>query len=955
MTAPDFSSFRCPTIDTLESFASGAVLADDVLSHVSSCESCKDAIENIRTNNELLAEFASANAQLNSPPQQFGHYEVLGLLGAGGMGEVYRARDTRLDRDVALKILPAAFAHNPERVARFRREATLLASLNHPHIAAVYGFEQSEDIQFLLLELVEGETLAERLNGGPLPITEVISVCKQIAEGLEAAHARGVIHRDLKPANVKITPQGTVKVLDFGLAKAFAPESTSSSHDPETELTAVYTPRGIIIGTAAYMSPEQARSQSLDKQTDIWSFGCLLYECLTGSRPFNGETTSDLIARILERSPDETALPEETPPSLRRLLRRCLEKDRAKRLRDIGDAVLDLDSVDDGPTSTQQGTTTPPARKWRYALFGAILALVVLTPPSLWVVRSLNTEHSSRVVCSCIVAPPGTTFFSTGDFAGPPVLSPDGRSVAFVSTSDLGHNVLCVRRLDGDFTHVLRGTESACFPFWSPDSQSIGFFSGDKLKRVDLVGGPPTHLCGVNDPRGGAWGPNDFILFAPAYNLGIHRIDASTPNVLEPVTVLDKTIHTTHRWPVLLPDGMHFLYLAANRNISKSEHNAIYWASLDGKENRLLLRSNANVVFASPYLLFLQDKTLKAQRFDPDHGRLEGNPTILEEEILYDPTTFRAVFDASADGILLLQQGEGYSTLVIVDRESREQTTISDKDLFNGVRLSPNAKSVAVNCGDPSDIWVHDVDRKVKKLLMTDSDASDVCPSWTKEGDIVYASLDRSDLPPIMIRTSTDGVGKGKILKEFTKNFWVTDITADNQYLIFEQVGGLEGKRDLYTLPLSGSTPPTPYLQSPSQERDGQFAPNGRWIAYTSDESGRDEVYVAPSPFVDDADQPKGLSTISRDGGRYPRWRSDGKELFFLAPNNYLMAAEVDSEKGAFHVQSIRPLFQTQAKGKVYSYDVFPGGKKFIINSTDGHESSPITLVQNWQSKLEKK
>ncbi len=961
MSAPRSSVPPCPPAEALEEFAAGGAVANVVREHVTACEPCRIHVKQVQANNELIAEVLAAGAAV-APHLRNSHYEVHSLIGAGGMGEVYRATDTRLGREVAIKALPSALAHEPQRMARFQREATILASLNHPQIAAVYGFEEQDGFQYLVLELVEGETLAHRLERGPLPLAETLAVGGQIAEALEAAHTRGIIHRDLKPSNVKITPEGKVKVLDFGLAKAFEAEYPDDTQEPSPSITAAYSPQGVVLGTAAYMSPEQARGQVLDKQSDIWSFGCVLFECLSGHRPFDGETTSDIVARILEREPDEGALPEQTPPAIRRLVRRCLEKDRSRRLRDIGDAVLELNSVEDARESHVSSPTRPWQGKRGRVVAWIVPAVTVISATAAWVLSMVNGRSALQTVHTHVLAPPGTSFHNTGDFAGPAIVSPNGNALAFVAGDAAGNNVLYVRELHSETARALPGTDGAYFPFWSADSQSLCYFSTGRMWQVDLKGGPSIPLTEgitIDSARGGTRNQEGVILFAPKYQDVIHQLSVSAPESIRPVTVLDASIHTTHRWPVFLPDGRHFLYLAAGPDRRKTEHNAIYWASLDGKENQRVLRTNTHVVYAEPYLLFIQDSTLFAQRFNADRGLLEGEPREIATGVLSHPGTFRGVFDATKS-ILVFARGRCGTRLVVFDRHGRRLQEIGQKDIFYNLRLSPDGSRVAVNRDDPSDIWVYEFERGVSKSITSDSIASEVGPIWSPDGrQIVYTSLDVPGVQPTMNQLASEGGSSPIVLLSLEHEVWATDFSKDGRFLLYN-LGGKKRGGNLWIARVSGTMQGETLTRTPNcLEREGQFSPNGRWIAYTSDETQRDEVYIASFQETADKTSPDaafllgGGWPVSQTGGTRPRWRFDGKEIFFLSPDNQLMAAEVDTEGPTAVIQSPRALFQTRANREGFAYDVFPDGERFIINSADGGEGEAITLVTHWQSGLE--
>ncbi|MCH8242528.1 MAG: serine/threonine-protein kinase, partial [Planctomycetes bacterium] len=636
-----------------------------------------------------------------SPGTQLGPYEILSPIGAGGMGEVYLARDTKLDRDVALKVLPDAFARDKERVARFKREAKVLASLNHPNIGAIYGFEESDGECCLVLEYVKGETLAARLDRGPLPADEALDVARQIAEALEGAHEIGVIHRDLKPANVMLRADGVVKVLDFGLAKAMAEESSGPTGADSPTITANYTRPGVVLGTAAYMSPEQARGRSLDKRTDIWSFGVVLFECFSGRRPFEGDTTSDLVARILEREPDWTALPAATPPLIQLLLRRCLAKDHKRRLRDIGDARVDIESALDDPTTSglllaQHALAANSGRQTRrVALLAAMLAVfgVVMTVAY---VRRGATEN--RVFRAIIPAPENTSFVSVGSgprAGGPVSVSPDGTQLAFVARNAKGREQLWIRPLDAETPRALPNTDNALYPFWSADSRSIGFFADGKLKRIDAAGGPPVSVCDAPSGRGGTWNAQGVIVFAPASKGPLHRVSAAGGRST-PVTAFDEAAkEDTHRWPFFLPDGRHFLYFLWHTDKTMGrERDSIMLGSLDERVGTRLLTATSNAVYASDHVLFLHEGALMARPFDTKRLKFTGNALPVAKQVQYDHSFWHGVFSASTNGVLVYQTGSAAerTQLMWIGRDGTEIGTVGDRANHFAPVISPDGK-----------------------------------------------------------------------------------------------------------------------------------------------------------------------------------------------------------------------------------------------------------------------
>ncbi len=897
---------------------------------------------------------------------KLGPYEVRTLLGAGGMGEVYLCRDTKLDRDVALKVLPDAFARDKERVARFRREAKVLASLNHPGIGAIYGFEESDGECCLVLEYVKGETLAARLDRGPLPADEALDVARQIAEALEAAHEIGVIHRDLKPANVMLRADGVVKVLDFGLAKAMAEESSGPTAADSPTITAEYTRPGVVLGTAAYMSPEQARGKPLDKRTDIWSFGVVLFECVSGRRPFKGETTSDLVARILEREPDWTLLPDTTPPLVQLLLRRCLAKDKKRRLRDIGDASVDIESAVDDPSASglllaQHALAAHSGRRTRRAaLLVAMLAVFGVVMTVAYVNRAATDV---RVFRTFIPAPKDTTFVSVGygpREGGPVTISPDGRLLAFVARDAEGRERLWIRPLDSLTSRPLPNTENAFYPFWSPDSRSIGFFADGKLKRIDAAGGPPLSVCHAPSGRGGTWNAQGVIVFAPTQTGPLHRVSAAGGRST-PVTAFDKAAdEDTHRWPFFLPDEHHFLYLLRYTDVTVNrERDSIMLGSLDERVGTRLLATTSNAVYASYHVLFLQEGTLMAQPFDMGRLELAGDVFPVAKQVQYDHSFSHGVFSASTNGVLVYQTGSAAerTQLMWIGRDGTEIGTVGDRANHFAPVISPDGKLAAVVIDDiPSaqaDIWIIDLSRGSRTRFTFDSD-NDVAPRWSADGNYLMFASDRNG-PFDLYRKSVEGLGGEELILQSDRDKYPTGWSPDGQHIIYAVSSATHGQAtqsswDIGMLTLRDERQPTLFLQTSHAEKYAVPSPDGRWIAYQSNDSGRDEVFVTPFPG------PGRKWQVSTDGGIHPTWRKDGKELFYISPDSKLMSVEVRPGEASFEIGQVTPLFDVTHRAGGIPYAVDTDGERFlVIKDVMSEASSALTLVINWTADLNKK
>jgi len=870
---------------------------------------------------------------------KLGSYTVTAPLGAGGMGEVYQASDSRLGRDVAIKVLPDAFTKDPERLARFEREARLLASLNHPNIGAIHGLEEHDGIRFLVLELVPGQTVAERISGGPLDVDEGLQIARQIAEALEAAHDKGIIHRDLKPANVKVTGEDKVKVLDFGLAKALAPEESSPAVSKSPTLTAGTIQSGVILGTAAYMSPEQARGKPLDRRTDIWSFGCVLYEILTGKRAFTGETVSDTAAAILHFDPDWKALPEGTPAAIHTLLRRCLQKDRNQRLRDIGDARIEIEEALKSPGLPYSPSATPSkTRKHERVAWAALCAIFLLAAVAFAFLYWRRTPVEERVI-SLQVAPPEKITYS-----GSASISPDGRLLLFRATSE-GKTSLWVRPLDSYSARPLLGTENASFPFWSPDSRSIGFFAASRLLKVDVSGGPPQLLCEAGI-FGGAWNREGVIIFVTTTG-ELSRVAASGGEPA-PVTTLDKARQELwHRWPVFLPDSRHFLYVSAS-----GRGRDLYVGSLDSKQTTRLISLDSSALYAPPgYLLFMREGSLLAQGFDAEKLQITGDPVPVAEQVEYVPAGY-GTFSVSHNGILLYRSGGTRlrNRLVWLDRGGKELSTVSVPGNYLDVSLSPDEKRAAIGRNDDlggEDVWIIDLPRQIPSRF-TFQQGRDFCAIWHPDGSRIAFSSSRAGSFDLFQKISS-GAGKDEVLLRSDLAKYTQDWSKDGRFILYSVVDP-RTKLDLWALPLEDRKP-FPFLQSEFNEGQGQFSPDGRWVAYTSDETGKLEIYVQPFPAAD-AKWP-----ISSEGGVQPRWRRDGKELFYLTPDGKMMAVEVKSGP-VFQTGVPKPLFDSQvfaggASTASFRYAVGANGQRFLVNTANERAGGGVlAVVVNWAAKL---
>jgi serine/threonine protein kinase len=867
--------------------------------------------------------------------QKLGAYEVVSLLGKGGMGEVYRARDSRLKREVAIKVLPEAFVRDPERLARFQREAEVLASLNHSNIAAIHDLEEAEGTQFLVLELVEGETLAERIAKGGLPTGEALDIAGQIAEALEAAHEKGVIHRDLKPANIKVLPGGRVKVLDFGLAKVL----TVASHEAPTMLS--QSGEDSILGTPAYMSPEQARGKTADERADIWAFGCVLYEMLAGRRSFPGDSSADIIASVVKSDPDWSSLPEGIPPPVKRLLRRCLQKDPNRRLRHIADAKLEVDEAASEPAGETVVTKIPRRGHIGWMVATAVLLVAAVTS---WVLRfgpSVDQNLLQQTGMMKLNIPsPGRGYQIS--------VSPDGRRLAYVE-NDVGRNRIWIHEFDGSSTKVLEGIDDASIEsgvFWGPDSQSIGYSTERDLKRASLQGGL-SQLIASREPGGGDgdWNSEGVIVFSRGFKGPLYRVSASggTP---EPVTTLDSSRgEFAHRYPQFLPDGRRFIYLAQN---SKGT-TGVFAGSLDSQERTPLLETALKARYASGFLLFLRDGLLQAQRFDEKALKVDGAPFPIAQGVGLWLTSGWAGFDVSENGVLVYTQNNlqlDQTNTVWFNRKGDEIGQIGERGGNWIVNLSPDDRRVAINRLDPRlgtfDVWIYDRVGNASSL-MTRHPADEFDPQWSPDSSRLAFSSNRKGYAGIFqIDLSTGRVED--VLPDFLgDDIYLNDWSKDDQYLLAQAVPRM------YAIPLKGDRKALQPIHEAREIDEERFSPDVKWIAYNSNDSGKYEVWVVSFP------KPGRPIKVSSNGGTQPRWRRDGKELFYLDLDGNLMSVEV---RGA-EFGTPTKLFKTRIRldsnfSQIDLYDVTTDGQQFIMLVSDGEvPPSPVTVVLNWWAALQ--
>jgi len=859
-----------------------------------------------------------------SPHQAIAHYKVTAKLGEGGMGEVYRATDTKLNRDVAIKILPDEFVENADRLARFTREAQVLASLNHPNIAAIYGVEE----RAIVMELVEGQSPA-----GPMTTEEAIPVIDQLIDALEYAHEKGVIHRDLKPANLKLTPDGRLKVLDFGLARALSsePAAQSGSVTASPTLTMQATVAGIIMGTAAYMSPEQARGQLVDKRADIWSFGVVVYELLTGKQLFDGGTVSDTLAAVLRQDLDL----DKVPPRFRRLVRKCLTRDPRQRLRDISGARLLLEETSAAPTMAVTRRSWIP---WAFA------ALFLAT--TIWLAVRSSRPASEAGVLRASIPPP-----DNAEFAGDaPIISPDGRKIAFAATSE-GKLQLWLRGLDEPAARALPGTEGAVHPFWSPDSESIAFFASGKLKKIRPGGGPPFTICDALSDRGGAWGIDGTILFTPGPTNGLMRVSA-TGGAPVAATSLTQNMNS-HRWPEFLPDGRHFLLL--QRSLDRNDVGVLI-GDLSSGHNSRILSSTYNAAYGPPgWLLFFREGALLAQSFDASSGRLSGEAQPLVEQVQVSVNASRALFSASRHALAYFSgDAESNNQHAWYDMQGHELGKLGSPSGQLSMALSPDGNSAVEDRQDNTTggfhLWVHDLNHGTESRLTSDDNWA-FHPLWSPDSQWVLHARPTSGGNTLAIQAA-GGAGREKILLSVPGLDYATDWSRDGRFVALS-ISRAANTFQIWILPMKGLQPGKAFafLDSPANQTEARFSPDGKWLAFASEQTSRREIYVTDFP------EKKEIVRISDHGGGHPVWHPDGKRLFYYSRGESAIM-QVDLTPGARlqHGAPRKVLGMLPTASTTDSvFEIHPDGKRLLVRSPASLARKPqLNVVVNWQLLLRK-
>ena len=891
------------------------------------------------------------------PGTKLRSYEIVTPLGAGGMGEVYRARDSKLGRDVALKVMPEAFARDFERMVRFEREAKILASLNHPNIGSIYGLEESGSKRALMMELIEGRTLAERIKQSALSLDEALPIAKQIAEALEYAHERGIIHRDLKPSNVKVTLDGQVKVLDFGLAKALEGETSAEEQQNSPTLTAAATRTGVLLGTAAYMSPEQARGKQADRRADIWAFGCVLFEMFTGQRAFNGETVTDTLAAVIRAEPEWTKLPAATPQRIHELLRRCLQKDPKQRLLDIGEARIAIEKVLSGSDAAETAPgVAPPQPPWRRAMPWAAGILIgsLATALIFW---SHSETFPPRPVARLSFAPPAGDSIVPGQSVA---ISPDGTELVYRARHE-GKIQLYLRRTDRFEASPLPGTQEAQGPFFSPDGQWLGFRSEGKLKKISLQGGAPVVLCDATNPRGASWGADDTIIFSPTFLGGLMRVSASggTPQAF---TTLDTgNGERSHRWPEILPGGKAIVFnIAQPKDIGYLFGSKIVVERLDTRERKILPIEGSNPRYSpSGHLIFAREAGLFALPFDLDRLEVSGLPVLVLDSVRTFSNTGMADFAISRTGSLIFVPGSVYAAeglLAWVDRKNQTQTLAAPVRGYSFPHVSPDGQRVAVMIasGTTTDVWVYNVPHGTLTRLTFDGHSS--TPVWMPDGKRITYMTNAGSGGWAILSKAADGSGAEETLLRGQNTIQIPESwSPDGKFLAVTSFAP-DKAWSISIVPVEGDRKPRPFVQTaPFPAYDPRFSPDGHWVAYTSEESGRQEVYV--QPFTG----PGGKWQVSTEGGARPVWARDGRELFYLMPStpSKIMSVEISIQPG-FSASTPRSVADAPAELPVRfgngRYDVSADGQRFLFTKASEENAPPgeVRVILNWSEELKR-
>jgi serine/threonine protein kinase len=881
------------------------------------------------------------------PGTKLGRYEIRSKIGEGGMGEVYRAFDPKINREVAIKILPAGMSSDKNRLARFEQEAQAAGGLNHPNILAVYDVDSHNEAPYVVSELLAGEVLRDRLYGGPLSARKAVDYGMQIARGLAAAHEKGIIHRDIKPENIFITADDRVKLLDFGLAKLIG---SDDAHQSQTDILTkkLLTNPGVVMGTVGYMSPEQVQGLPVDHRSDIFAFGAVLYEMLAGRATFEGDSAVEKMNAILKHDPanfSETDV--SVSPPLERLVLRCLEKKPSDRFQSIGDVGFALEAFTEiSGTRQAKASAAMPWFRNRDRLAWAVAAVLAVILAITLIARGYfrtSPALSSPSVYFTVVPPERTEFIKNGDVDFSIAVSPDGLRLALVVVSQ-GRTQLWIRSLNAVAAQPLVGTENGNNPFWSPDSRFIGFFADGKLKKIDINGGPPQVICNAPSLSGGTWNAEGVILFSKAGE-GIYRVAATGSDPIQ-VSKTDTIRDLYQVWPHFLPDGHHFLFLAGR---DEKDASKICVGSLDGGQPQPLLTASSRAIYASPgYLLYVRDAILLAQPFDYTSLQLTGNAVPIAEGMDYFKPTGDADFSVSDNGVLAFKTRAILSRLVWFNRQGEEVGSVGTPRNYAWLRLSGDDRKVAVHIIDPpsgmSNLWIIEFERGTAKRV-TLEDEQEIHPLWSRDGRQLVFSIDKRGPPHLFRKTLDDARDPEELMGVTGSPQRPFGWSADGQELLFADSGPATGP-DLWILPMNGERKPHPFLQTRFNEGEASVSRDGKWVAYYSNESGRDEVYVSPFQNSDERWQ------ISNSGGRAPRWRGDGKELFYVAADGNLMAVPIKSG-ASIEAGSPMKLFKITSDPPD-RYDVTYDGQRFLVNTKGETSGVSVTLTTNWKASIKR-
>ena len=882
---------------------------------------------------------------------KLGPYEIQSLLGAGGMGEVYRARDTRLDREVAIKVLPASLSSDASLKQRLEREAKAVSALSHSNICTLHDIGHQDGVDFLVMEYLEGETLEQRLSKGALPPEQTLRYGAQIADALAKAHKRGITHRDLKPANVMLTKSGA-KLLDFGLATQSGPAPLAAALTEMTVEHSKLTAAGMIVGTFQYMAPEQLEGKEADTRTDIFAFGEVLYEMVTGKPAFSGKSRASLIAAILTSEPPPiTQLQPLTPVTLDRVVKKCLAKDPDERWQSASDLASELQWIASGAQSGSAAAISVPGKTSQRAFIPWLVAAIALAVAGVVAAR-VYFQPSPLLAprARWVIEPPEkSTYHAAGQEGGPVVVSRDGKRLAFVAVDASGKQQLWIRPLDALQATPVPGTEGGYFPFWSPDGGSLGFFSDRQLKRVSLDNGRVVTVCDVHLARGGSWSNPGIILFAPDTLGSLYQVPAAggTPSA---VTQVDLSRHDSHRWPYFLPDGQHFLYFASSHDDISHAHDGIYVASLDGKASKFLIKTHSNAAYADGYLLYLNESALMAQPFDLSHLQFTGEASIVQEGVEEEPGFWLGVFSASQNGVLAFTPANPNSgnRLTWFSKEGKQLETVGDLGRYATLSLSPDGKQAVVERAQPHhELWIYDTERDSRSQFTFGDSASSI-PVWSPDGKEIAFASDRNGHVDLYLK-SVVGSASERLLLQSPMAKYPVSWTPDGKFLLYQQSNG--DKSSLWVVKTSGQDAPRLLAERPFYTSDGSISPDGHWIAYTSQEQGANQIFVMPFSGLGAKRQ-----ISSKGGSRNPMWRKNGGAVIYSNDDGDVVETAVTARDSELSVGATQILFRGNPEmvpqaGQTFA--IAPDGR-FLIDTRRQENQTQIVVISNWDTGMKK-